>query len=69
MITHLINQSKKEIAEQQTLLGKIFMSFVLAYAGFLLCLAVFGISFMVYGLVSGEVDTTNLTWGLIDTLG
>lgn len=69
MITHLINQSKKEIAEKQTLLGKIFMSFVLAYAGFLLLLAVFGIGFMVYGLVSGEVDTTNLTWGLIDTLG
>lgn len=45
------------------------MSFVLAYAGFLLFLAVFGIGFMVYGLVSGEVDTTNLTWGLIDTLG
>jgi len=69
MITHLINQSKKEIAEKQTLLGKIFMSFVLAYAGFLLLLAVFGICFMIYGLVSGEVDTTNLTWGLIDTLG
>ena len=69
MITHLINQSKKEIAVKQTLLGKIFMSFVLAYAGFLLLLAVFGIGFMIYGLVSGEVDTTNLTWGLIDTLG
>ena len=69
MITHLINQSKKEIAEKQTLLGKIFMSFVLAYAGFLLFLAVFGICFMIYALVSGEVDTNNITWGLIDTLG
>ena len=40
-----------------------------AYAIFLGALAVTGIVYMIYGLVSGEVDTDNLTFGVFDTLG
>lgn len=69
MITHLFNQFMKDISEKQTFFGKLFLSFVYAYATFLLFLAVTGIVYMIYGLVSGEVDTNNITWGLIDTLG
>lgn len=41
----------------------------LAYAWFLGALATTGIVYMIYGLISGEVDTTNLTFGVFDTLG
>jgi hypothetical protein len=41
----------------------------LAYAWFLGALAATGITYMIYGLISGEVDTTNITFGIFDTLG
>ena len=50
-------------------LHKVFNLVALAYAGFLGVLAVTGIVYMIYGLVSGEVDTSNLTFGVFDTLG
>jgi len=48
---------------------KIVNYIFLAYAWFLGALATTGIIYMIYGLASGEVDTTNLTFGVFDTLG
>jgi len=50
-------------------LHKVVHFIFLAYAWFLGAMAATGIIYMIYGLASGEVDTTNLTFGVFDTLG
>ena len=50
-------------------LYKVVNFIFLAYAWFLGAMATTGIIYILYGLISGEVDTTNLTFGVFDTLG
>jgi hypothetical protein len=50
-------------------LYKVVNFIFLAYAWFLGAMATTGIVYIIYGLASGEVDTTNLTFGVFDTLG
>lgn len=48
---------------------KIVHFIFLAYAWVLGTMAASGIVYMAYRLASGEINTTNLTFGIFDTLG
>lgn len=60
---------KHDTKMREEALIKVVHFILHAYAIFLGALAVTGIVYMIYGLVSGEVDTDNLTFGVFDTLG
>ena len=40
--------------------------FLALYIYFLISMVVMGISFIIFSLITGQVDTDNITWGLID---
>ena len=41
----------------------------LIYAGVLCTMTVAGIGYILYGVITGDIDTTNATFGIFDTLG
>jgi len=57
----------EEIFEQPTLLWKFGKHFVCLGNWLFLCLC--GFITLVYGLLSGEADLSNATFGVFDTLG
>lgn len=40
--------------------------FLALYIYFLISMVIIGISFIIFSLITGQVDTDNITWGLID---
>lgn len=59
----------EEIFEQPTLLWKIWQTFLFVWVTGLFLLFVVGFITLVYGLLSGEADLNNATFGVFDTLG
>jgi len=59
----------EEIFEQPTLLLKIWQSFLLVWVASLFLLFIVGWTALVYGILSGEADLDNATFGVFDTLG
>ena len=59
----------EEIFEQPTLLWKIWQTILFVWVTGLFLLFVVGFITLVYGLLSGEADLNNATFGVFDTLG
>ena len=59
----------EEIFEQPTLLLKLWQSFLLVWASSLFLLFIVGWTTLVVGLITGEADFSNATFGVFDTLG
>ena len=59
----------EEIFEQPTLLWKIWHTFLLVWVSSLFLLFVVGWFGLVIGLITGQADFNNATFGVFDTLG
>ena len=59
----------EEIFEQPTLLWKIWQAFLLVWVSSLFLLFIVGWLTLVIGLITGEADFSNATFGVFDTLG
>ena len=59
----------EEIFEQPTLLLKLWQSFLLVWVSSLFLLFIVGWTTLVVGLITGEADFNNATFGVFDTLG
>lgn len=59
----------EEIFKQPTLLLKIWQSFLLVWVASLFALFIVGWSALVIGLLTGQADLDNATFGVFDTLG
>lgn len=59
----------EEIFEQPTLLWKIWQAFLLVWVSSLFLLFIVGWLTLVIGIITGEADFSNATFGVFDTLG
>ena len=59
----------EEIFEQPTILMKIWQTILFVWVTGLFLLFLVGWTTLVYGLISGEADFNNATFGVFDTLG
>ena len=59
----------EEIFEQPTLLMKIWQTILFVWVTGLFLLFLVGWSTLVVGLITGEADFSNATFGVFDTLG
>ena len=59
----------EEIFEQPTLFMKIWQTILFVWVTGLFLLFLVGWTTLVYGLISGEADFNNATFGVFDTLG
>ena len=59
----------EEIFEQPTLLWKIWHTFLLVWVSSLFLLFIVGWFGLVIGLIIGQADFDNATFGVFDTLG
>ena len=59
----------EEIFEQPTLLWKIWQAFLLVWVSSLFLLFIVGWLTLVLGIITGEADFSNATFGVFDTLG
>ena len=59
----------EEIFEQPTLALKIWQSFLLVWVTSLFLLFIVGWTTLVVGLITGQADLDNATFGVFDTLG
>ena len=59
----------EEIFEQPTLLWKIWQTILFVWVTGLFLLFLVGWSTLVVGLITGEADFSNATFGVFDTLG
>ena len=59
----------EEIFEQPTFLWKIWQTILFVWVTGLFLLFIVGWTTLVYGLLSGEADLNNATFGVFDTLG
>ncbi len=67
--THPFIEIYEDIFKQPTLLLKIWQAFLLVWVTSLFLLFIVGWTTLVYGLISGEADYSNATFGVFDTLG
>lgn len=59
----------EEIFKQPTFLWKIWQTFLFVWVTSLFLLFIVGWTTLVVGLISGEADFNNATFGVFDTLG
>jgi hypothetical protein len=59
----------EEIFEQPTFLWKIWQAFLLVWVSSLFLLFIVGWITLVVGLITGQADFDNATFGVFDTLG
>ena len=59
----------EEIFEQPTFLLKIWQAFLLVWVSSLFLLFIVGWLTLVIGIITGEADFSNATFGVFDTLG
>lgn len=67
--THPFIEIYEDIFKQPTLLLKIWQAFLLVWVSSLFLLFIVGWTVLVYGLLSGQADYSNATFGVFDTLG
>lgn len=66
---YLFRQYMEQLSESQTILEKIIITIIHAWIVILLALFVVGFAVLMYGIISGEADIDNATFGVFDTLG
>ena len=60
---------KEEFLEATTISQKSLVIFITLWASVLFTLAVTGISYILYELITNPSTFNNATWGIFDTLG
>ena len=60
---------KEEFSEATTISQKSLVIFITLWASVLFTLAVTGISYILYELITNPSTFNNATWGIFDTLG
>lgn len=66
---YLFRQYMEQLSESQTILEKIIITIIHAWIVILFSLFVVGFAVLMYGIISGEADIDNATFGVFDTLG
>ena len=66
---YLFRQYMEQLSESQTILEKIIITIIHAWVVILFSLFVVGFAVLMYGIISGEADIDNATFGVFDTLG
>ena len=67
--TNPISLIKEEFSEATTISQKSLVIFLTLWASVLSFMAVSGISYIVYELITNPTTFNNATWGIFDTLG
>ena len=66
---NLISLIKEEFSEATTISQKTLVIFLSLWASLLSFMAVSGISYIIYELITNPSTFSNATWGIFDTIG